>query len=179
MQNALAVYTAKRSFNGARFTQVAADVGIDLRFMAMGGYIPSNPEAIQKKALTIVNGGALLMVGALEEDHDLLAEFDELIQKGDREPIAQLLKAGKLPWCELYTGRFNYEKVIKEKPRDKPSIDGSVPKDQLSALRAAKTRYIIYNQSRRKNCGSLMTSVAGCLAEATEGIVADYQRPSR
>jgi hypothetical protein len=54
-----------------------------------------------------------------------------------------------------------------------------VPKGQLPTLKASKTRYILYNQSRRKNGKQLMTRLAELLAKGTGGIVADYERPSR
>lgn len=129
--------------------------------------------------LTTVNGGGLLIVGTIDDAGEAIAEFDKLVEMGDRLPIAQMLDGGKLPWCELYTSRFDYEKTVKAKPNDKPKIDGSVPKAQLSVLKGAKTRYIIYNQSRKKNCQQLMINLADSLATHTDGVVADYQRPTR
>lgn len=179
MKNAFAVYSSKSSLNGRGLANLVQARGIQLRFMAMGGYIPSDSAEIQRKALATVNGGALLIVGAFESDTEALAEFDTFVGLGDRPAIATVLNGGKLPLCEFYTSRFNYEKTIKAKPKDKPKIDGSVPKDQLPVLKAAKTRYIIYNQSRKKNGGQLMTRLAEALAAETDGVVADYQRPSR
>lgn len=75
--------------------------------------------------------------------------------------------------------QVRYEQQVAEIREDKAKIDGSVPKGQLPALKASKTRYILYNQSRRKNGGQLMTRLAELLAKATDGIVADYERPSR
>ena len=49
MKNTLAVYTSKSSLNGRKLADLAQDHGIHLRYMAMGGYIPSNPAEIQKK----------------------------------------------------------------------------------------------------------------------------------
>lgn len=178
MKNALAVYTSKPSLNGGKLAKLAQDHGIHLRFMAMGGYIPSNFAEIQKKALTTVNGGALLIVGSIDDGGELIAEFDQFLAASDRRPIAEMLNGGKLPWCELYTSRFNYEQTVKTKPKDKPKIDGSVPKDQLSMIKDAKTRYIIYNQSRKKNCQHLMVDLADCLASHTGGVVANYERPT-
>ena len=114
MKNALAVYTSKSALNGRKLANLVQDRGIQVRFMAMGGYILSNPAEIQKKALTTVYGGSLLIVGAFESDTETLAQFDTLVALGDRSPIATMLNGGKLPWCELYTSRFNYEKTILE-----------------------------------------------------------------
>lgn len=179
MKNALAVYTSKSSLTGRKLADLALAAGIQLRFMAMGGYIPSNAAEIQKKSLTTVNGGAVLIVAVIDDAGESIAEFDNLVEMGDRLPIAAMLNGGKLPWCELYTSRFDYDKTVKAKPKDKLKIDGSVPKDRLSLVKGAKTRYIIYNQSRKKNCQQLMTKLADCLASHTNGVVADYERPSR
>ncbi len=113
---------------------------------------PRNLADIQKKALTIVNGGSLLIIGSSDDPGKSIAEFDKLVEISDRLPIAHMLNGGKLPWCELYTSRFDYEKTIKANSNDKPEIDGSVPNAQLPLLKSARTRYIIYNQSRNKNC---------------------------
>lgn len=179
MQNALAVYGPKTAISGSKLTDLAAASDIAVRFMAMGGYIPSNPAEIQKKSLASVNGGGLLLVGGFASDAPALAKFDQLIQLGDRLPIAELLNGGQLPWCELLTKSFNYEKEIGASPKLKEKIDGSVTKDQLVAVKQAKSRYILYNQSRKKNGGQLMKALAAALAEATGGVVADYKHPGR
>ncbi|TWU60877.1 hypothetical protein Poly51_11590 [Rubripirellula tenax] len=179
MKTAVAVYTSSSSLNGRKLADLAWAAGIQLRFMALGGYIPSNADEIQKKSLSTINGGAMLVVGAFDDAGESMAEFDSLVEIGDRLPIAEMLNGVKLPWCELYTSRFDYEKTVRAKPKDQPKIDGSVPKAHLSSVKAAKTRYIIYNQSRKKNCQQLMTRLADCIASHTNGVVADYQRTSR
>lgn len=178
MKNALAVYTRRPSLNGRKLAAIAREHGITVRFLAMGGYIPGNTDEIQKDALTTVNGGALLILGALESDATTLVRFDELIAKRDRAAIATMLKDAELPWCELYTGRFSYEKTIKSKPADKSRIDGSIAKDELAAVKSAKSRYIIYNQSRKENGEHLMIRLAQALATTTGGVVANYQKSS-
>jgi hypothetical protein len=179
MKNALAVYTSKSSLNGRKLMDLALTAGIQLRLMALGGYIPSNSAEIANQALTTVNGGALLIVGAIDDTGESIAEFDKLVEIGDSLPIAQMLNGGKLPWCELYTSRFDYETTVRTKPKDKPKIDDSVPKTQLSVLKGAKTQYIIYNQSRKKNCQQLMINLADSIATHTNGVVADYQRSTQ
>ena len=82
-----------------------------------------------------------------------------------------MLNGGKLPWCELYTSRFDYEQTVNARPKDKPRIDDSVPKNQLSIVKVAKTRYIFYNQSRKKNCQELMIILADALATHTDGLL--------
>ena len=142
MKAALAVYTRRPSLNGRKLVEIAREHGITIRFLAMGGYTPKNLDEIQKKALATVNGGALLIVGAFESDATTLVRFDDLIATGDRAAITTILKDAELPWCELYTGVFNYEKAIKTKPTNKAKIDGSIAKDELTAVKTAKSRYI-------------------------------------
>lgn len=179
MKNALAVYSGARAVNGQKLFEIALDGGMQIRFLAGGGYIPSNPEEIASKALSGVNGGFLLLVGGIDAKTDGLAEFDAWVASGDRKSITAMLSEGKVPWCEFYTGTFDYEKAIARDPKEKPKLDGAVASQQLSALKKAKTRYIIYNQSRRKNGDELMQRLAAALAAATTGIVAKHSPPSR
>lgn len=176
MQNCLAVYTAKRAINGRKLAEIARSVGIDLRFLALGGQIASNTSEILGKALTGVYGGGLLIVGGFEKDQELLIDFDTRLSQGDQPALARQLNGGLLPWCELYSGKFNYETACQRDAKAKAKLDGSVIKSQLPALKAAKNRYLIYNQSRKKNGGQLMKTLTPALAEAVDGIVADYQR---
>jgi hypothetical protein len=176
MKNALSVFTAKAAITGRTFANVAQQHGIQIRFMALGGYLPSNLSEIQNKPLATVNGGGLLVIGAFEADIQAIDEFDKLVDLGDRSPIAAMLTGGQLPWCELYTSRFSYEQSSKANANQKPKTNDSVP---TSVLKRAKTRYIIYNQSRRKNSQQLMISIADALGNHTDGVVADCQRPPR
>ena len=179
MKNALAVYTSTSSLNGRKLAAIAGEYGIVVRFLALGGYLPGNADEIQNTALANVNGGALLLIGAFESDASALVRFDELIGMGDRAAIATMLQDAVLPWCELYTSRFSYEKAIQSNPAVKAKIDGSVAKSQRDALKTARTRYVIYNQSRKKNGQELMVRLAESLASAVDGVVANYQKPSR
>ncbi|QDT54402.1 hypothetical protein Pan44_24350 [Caulifigura coniformis] len=177
MKNTIAVYSSKPAVKGADFIEKAREVGVELRFLALGGFIPHDPEL--GKRLHEVRGGASLLVGAFETDASILAEFDKLVADGERESVVTLLNAGQLPWCELYVGKFDYEATVKKKPKDKAGIDESVSARDLPALKAARTRYIVDNQSRKKNGGLLVNAVAKLLATESEGVIADYLRPSR
>lgn len=176
MQNCLAVYTAKRAINGQKLSDIARSAGIDLRFLALGGQIASNTAEILSKSLTSVNGGGLLIVGGFEEDQENLIDFDTRISQGDQPALARKLNGGLLPWCELYSGKFTYEVACQRDKKAKAKLDGSVSKQQLPALKAAKNRYLIYNQSRKKKGSQLMKTLTPALAEAVDGIVADFQR---
>lgn len=179
MKNALAVYSSKSAVKGKKLVELAEAEGLQIRFLALGGYLPGEPEAILKKSLTSTQGGGHLIVGAWEDDAKSLAEYDKHIAKNDRLAISNMLNGGELPFCELYSAKFDYEKTIKQLPKSKAGIDGSVSKQELPTLKSAKTRQIIYNQSRSKTGGKLMRQLTEILSQATGGIVADYKQPPR
>jgi len=179
MRNVLAVYSPKAPLTGQKLARIAEQDGLQVRYLALGAYIASDATRMQSASLTSVYGGARMIVGAFQDDLEKLAELDAMFALGDRTRIAAMLKDGKLPWCELYVQRFNYKKWIQRSPRDKEKIDGSVPEHQLAALTAARTRYIIDNQSRLTDGRRLMQRLTDLLARDTSGIVSDHQQPSR
>lgn len=140
MQNAIAIYAPKSLMKGGQLETLASENGVQIRFLALGGYLPGDLEAIRSKAL----GSAFLLVGAFESDLQVLAQFDESVSRADRKSIAALLNGGELPWIELYSSRFDYGKATKSKS-DREAVDGSVKKDQVALLKGAKSRYILYN----------------------------------
>lgn len=179
MQNVRAVYTSKRVMTGRKFAELAEGHGVEIRFLGLGGFVPSDRETLSGQALTKAAGGALLVVGAREPELSVLAELDILIERRDKAAVAALLNAHRLPWCELYTRSFQYKREVTARPKDKAKIDGSIPKTRLGDLKKAKIRYIFSNPSRKKGGGDFMNLLAAALVEACEGVLADYQRPSR
>jgi hypothetical protein len=175
MQHVLVVYSPSRIVTGQKLSDIAKDAGIQLRFMALGGYISTEPE-MYSKPLTDNYRGARTIVGGFEEDAKALAEFDGFVERHARDPIAAMLNGGRLPWCEFRCGQISYQKAIAEEPKDKAKFDGSVPKQLLSALKSARTRYIIENYSRRREGRELMERLAEGLALATKGFVARHHR---
>ena len=163
--------------SGGIVVDLASASGLQLRFLAMGGYLPANAGEIRSKSLATVNAGSLLVVGAFGSEADMLLAFDSLAAAGDRMGIAAMLNSFELSWVELYTQKFDYEKWTKARPKDKQSIDCSVPEERLVEVKAAKTRYLIHNQSRNKKCGVLMKALVDAIASGTGGIVADFRRP--
>jgi len=164
---------------GRKLAELAERHGVALRFLALGGILPGDATGIQSQTLAKASGGALLLVGAREPELPVLAELDALAERRDQRAVAALLSAHRLPWCELYAKAFKYDKEVGAQLQNKAKIDSSVPKARLPDLKKAKTRYILYNQSRHKTGGDLMKLLAAALVEACDGLLADYQRPSR
>ncbi len=178
MVNALAVYSNKTAVSGKQFASAAIDDGIQLRFLAMGGVIPSDPGSFQR-SLRLAGSGAALVVGAFATDHDALVEFDEFVATRNREALSKHLNGGQLPWVELLTSEFNYETHLKKFPKDKATLDSSVPPGDLPHLKASKTRYIVFNQSKSKRGGELMKRLASLLAAKSSGVIAKHSKPKR
>ncbi len=149
MANALAVYSIKPAVSGKQIASASIDDGIQLRFLAMGGVIPSDPGSFQR-SLRLAGSGAALVVGAFAMDQDALVQFDEFVVTRNRVSLSQLLNNGQLPWVELLTSEFNYERHLKRFPKDKAKLNASVLLGDLPRLTVSKTRYIVFNQSKSK-----------------------------
>lgn len=96
MSKSLAVYSSKPAISGAKLVSLAAEVEVTLRYLALGGHIPHDPDRLQGK-LDL----GVLVVGANPKQRGLLAEFDRHYQLGARVPIANMLNSEQLPWCEI------------------------------------------------------------------------------
>ena len=178
MTNALAVYSLKPAVSGKQFAIAAVDDGIQLRFLAMGGVIPSDPRSFQR-SLRLAGSGAVLVVGAFATDHDVLVKYDEFVATRDRVSLAKHLNDAQLPWVELLTSEFRYETHLRTFPKDKATLDRSVPPNDLPHLRASKIRYIVFNQSKSKTGRELMKRLASLLAAKSNGVVAKHSKPKR
>jgi hypothetical protein len=172
--NLQAVYTPGGIVTSEKLAQIAKQAGQSVRFLALGAIAIS--KRFQGTDAPCETG---LLCGWPEPANDVTQEFDAagLVANGDC--LGQFLKEGRVCWVELYVNQYDYASHIQRKPRDQERIDGSVPPEHLRALRAAKTRYIFHNQSRRKASQVFMHAVLKALAQAENGVVANYARPSR
>ena len=59
------VPSTKPAVSGKQLAAAATDDGIQLRFLAMGGVVPSDPDSFQR-SLRMAGSGAVLLVGAIE-----------------------------------------------------------------------------------------------------------------
>lgn len=175
-ENLLAVYSAKLPLKGATLLSLAARCGWHLRFLALGGYFCDNDD-VSKTPLS--KHVSLILVGCTDAHSSALAALDQSYRRLDRTSIPQLLKSGQLDWCEFYIGRFDYAAHLKRWPKQQPQLDGSVAPTDVSKVRAAKTRYILSNRSRRASGRDFIARIAEILASGTKGVVAKFVRPSR
>jgi hypothetical protein len=172
--NLQAVYTPGGIVTSEKLAQIAKQAGQSVRFLALGAI--AIPDQFHGRDAPCETG---LLCGWPEPANDVTREFDATGLVANRDRLGQFLKEGKICWIELYVNQYDYASHIQRKPRDQERIDGSVPSEHLQALRAAKTRYIFYNHSRRKASQVFMHAVLKALAQAENGVVANYARPSR
>jgi hypothetical protein len=133
-------------------------------------------DEVPKKGLTNPLNCSLLVVGVGHCGDKMREQFDGYVAVRDNQQIQKTLNGYQLPWFELYSSRFRYEKDVVRKPkRESQMIDKYSPK-QLKAVKAAKTRYIFYNPSRRKMCGEFMTELATVLAAHVRGVLVEHIR---
>jgi len=183
MKNAIAVYAPSGLINGSKFVKIAGDAGIEVRFLALGGYIPGDPAEILKKPVASTHGGALLLTGSLEPGDEALATLDRCVSAGDREAIVEMLRGDKLAWCEFYARRFDYDKAVK--PRNKiKGVRQSSPERSLETLNipqlnSSKSLYIFHNYARRNTGHQFIARLSEALAAATKGVTVEHQRPGR
>lgn len=177
MKNAQAVYTSKRSITAGKLSDIAAGAGLTLRYLQLGGYAFSRyHDKVPKKGLTNPLNKSLLVVGAREGDRETLERFDGYLADRDNRQMQEMLNAFQLPWVELYSSRFCYDKEVAGDEKHEAKMIAKVPAEKLKDVKAAKTRYIIYNQSRRKVCGGFMSELAAALAEHVGGVVVEHVR---
>ena len=125
----------------------------------------------------MAGSGAVLLVGAFETDHDELVEFDMFVATRDQPSLAKQLNSQRLPWIELLTSEFDYEMHLTKFPKNKTTLEGCVPPDDLPHIKMSKTRYIVFNQSKSKRGRELMNRLAILLAAKSNGVVAKHSKP--
>ena len=181
MKNAISVYSGKGPIKGKRLVELAESQGVRIRYLGLGGHIPSEGETLLTQSMAAASGfgGGRLVAGWLEPDGEQIGEYDRLVAARDQTGVAGLLNGGEIAWCELYVSKFDYEKTVAGSPKDKAAVDGSVDAKDLPTVRSARTRYIFYNQSRRKQGQRLAECLAKITAEATDGVLANDQRSKR
>lgn len=177
MTNAKAVYSSKRSVTAGKLASLASECGMSLRYLQLGGYTFSRyANEVPNKGLTDSLNKALLVVGATTDDSDVLSELDEAIATRDHQWIGDLLNSFQLPWIELYSSPFDYHETMASNPKLEQSISASLQGHELIRVIDARTRHIIYNQSRRKICGHFMKQLSMILAKHVDGIVVTHKR---
>jgi hypothetical protein len=172
--NLLAVYARGDAVSTAEMARIAARAGFAVRFLSFGIFAHAGEVCGNVKPCE-----TCLLCGWQEPGTVTTREFDAACRMRDREKLTKLMKSEDVSWVELYTNHFDYEGLIRKKPRDQSKIDGSVPPELLLALKAATTRYIFHNKSRRKTGATFMSAILSALAESIDGIVTNYLRPSR
>ena len=175
MKNARAVYSAKRSITAGSLCSIAGGIGLHLRYLQLGGYVSFRyQDQIPKKGLTNPLNRSLLVVGAHEGESDALEELDTHMSSRNNHAIHKMLNAFALPWIEMYSSTFNYEKDISRTSKLEAKMVAAIPSKTLKHIKSAKTRYLLYNQSRRKISGDFMKELAAALSDHVDGVVIEH-----
>jgi hypothetical protein len=85
--------------------------------------------------------------------------------------IDQLGQSGKLGWCELGVGPFDYEEQWKKHPDEREEYEESIEPEELAAIKACRTRYSLRSGLRPAQCAKLVDQLSNALKEATNGIL--------
>jgi hypothetical protein len=169
MSTAFTVYSKKPLITVRQFADAARNVGLELRFMGLGGYgfhFEQSDKAYYDSPLD-----GILLIGAFDSDKANLDQFDAAAKKGDSQFVRVMLHTDTLPWCELYAREFCYDD---SDTSYKKTIDSWTPKEDRPFVIAAKTRYLIHNHSRRKTGQRLTEQAALILRKLSNGVVTEF-----
>ena len=111
-----------------------------------------------------------VVLGWPSSDGAVTAAVESAVRAGDKAAIDRLGGEGKLAWCELNAGHFDYEEFWNEFPDERPEYEESVEPERLAAIKASSTRYGLRSGTRPPLNGELLVSLTEVLREATGGV---------
>ena len=115
--------------------------------------------------------GWFIVVGWPKADGATTTAVDAAVAGKDRPAIDQLGQSGKLGWCELGVGPFDYEEQWKEFPDEREEYEESVEPDELAAIKKCRTRYSLRSAVRPAPCARLVDQLTKALKEVTNGVI--------
>lgn len=115
--------------------------------------------------------GDFIVVGWPAADTATTTAVDDAIAEKDKGAIDQLGQSGKLGWCELRIGPFDYEAQWKEFPEEREEYEESVEPDKLVAIKACHTRYALRSGVRPVQCAKLVDQMSNALRLAANCVV--------
>lgn len=115
--------------------------------------------------------GRFIVVGWPVADLDTTSAVDAAIEGMNKAAIDQLGQSGKLGWCELGVGPFDYEAQWKRFPDEREEYEESIEADELAAIKACRTRYALRSGLRPVQCAKLVDQISKALKQATNGLV--------
>jgi hypothetical protein len=115
--------------------------------------------------------GRFIVVGWPAADAATTGAVEAAITEKNKVAIDQLGQAGKLGWCELGVGPFDYQEQWRKSPDEREEYEESVGPDDLAAIKACRTRYALRSGLRPAQCAKLVDQISKALKQATNGVV--------
>jgi hypothetical protein len=165
----LSVYTRQPAMSGLQLRELAGRHGLSLRFMDVTG-MPLAPDVRLDEPMY---GQGYVLIGWPAVDTETNEAVEKALREGDKPEVDRLGMAGKLGWCSLYCGEFDfaeYEASFREGLEEDDEEDQDpVPAEILERMRWARTEYAFRCGTRPRQCSDLLEKVADLLRDATDG----------
>lgn len=158
------VFTPAQPHSEPELRATLAECGTQIRLLDSQG-TPLKPVSYGPLA------GRFIVVGWPMFDAQTTSIVDAAIATMDKSAIDQLGQAGKLGWCELVVGQFDYEEQWKKYPDEREEYEESIAPDKLVAIKVCRTRYTLRSGLRPSQCANLVGQLRKALKQVTNGVV--------
>jgi hypothetical protein len=161
------VFTRQPAMSGSQLREVAGSQGLAIRFLDLAG-MPLGPNVRLDEPM---NGQGYVLIGWAAADAESTELVERALRDGDKSAVDRLGVEGKLGWCSIYCGEFDYadyeaslmeglEEVEDEEP---------APVDDLERMSSVRTEYSFRCGTTPRHCSDLLEKVADLVRDATDG----------
>lgn len=161
------VYTRQPAMSGSQLQDVAGRQGLAIRFLDVNG-MPLEPGARLDEPM---NGQGYVLIGWSAADAGTSELVESALRDGDKPAIDRLGMEGKLGWCSIYCGEFDYadyEASLTE-GMDELEDEEPIPTDDLERMMLVRTEYSFRCGTRPRHCSDLLGKVADVVQDETGG----------
>jgi hypothetical protein len=165
----LSVYTRQPAMSGLQLRELAGHQGLALRFLDLAG-MPLGPDVRLDEPM--YNQGYVL-IGWPAADTETNEAVEKALREGDKPAVDRLGMAGKLGWCSIHCGEFDfaeYEASLRADLEEDEAEDREpFLAEILERMRWAKTEYAFRCGTRPRQCSDLLGKVSDLIRDATNG----------
>jgi hypothetical protein len=161
----MSVYTQQTAMSGLQLRELAGRRGLELRLLDLAG----KPLGTTERLDVPLSGRDYVLIDWPAEHAETTAAVEQALGEGDKSAIDRLGMSGKLGWCQMGCGDFDfeeYEAALKEGLEEDEEL---VPAEVLERMRQARTEYSFRCGTRPRQCAALLERVASMIREATDG----------
>jgi hypothetical protein len=101
----MSVYTQQPAMSGSQLRELAGRRGLELRFLDLAG----KPLGTTERLDVPLSGRDYVLIGWPAEHAETTAAVEQALGEGDKAAIDRLGMAGKLGWCQIGCGEFDFE----------------------------------------------------------------------